>query len=116
MLFKLLIALAIIMILASGPSVTLNKTGISDKELQSITTILDRSLVSYYKNHSGELPDDLSEDVLVVMGLENLDLNNFTYTKTSDNTFRLSVRLSNNQVILSANSDKELPIIEHDAH
>ena len=88
------------------------KNSVSDKEIETMSVILDRSIVSYYTNHFGELPPALNDDVIKIMGLEDMvDLDYFTYTRTSDNTFRLEAKLSTGNV-QSAHSGEALVIIE----
>ena len=109
LIIKFLIALAIVLAMV-GPSPLKSQSmtnSISDKEIETITAILDKSIVSYYVSHSGELPDGLDTDTCIVMGLQHIDLTPFTYTKVDDNTFQLTATLSN-ATITSVNSTKEL--------
>ena len=109
MFIKLLIALAIILVM-TGPlplkSQSMKNT-ISDKEVETMITILDKAVVSYYISHAGVLPAELNSDVRLIMGLENIDITPFNYVKVDDNTFRLQGRLSSGS-IQSANSGVEL--------
>lgn len=109
MLIKLLVAIAVILMM-TGPlpmkSQSL-KASIADKEVETMITILDKSIVSYYVSHAGMLPTEIDEDVRLIMGLENIDMTPFTYVKVDDNTFRLQGRLSSGS-IQSANSGVEL--------
>ena len=109
MLIKLLIAIAVILMMA-GPLPMKSqsmKASITDKEVETMITILDKSIVSYYISHAGNLPSALDQNALVIMGLENIDMSPFSYVKVDANTFRLQGRLSSGN-ILSANSGTEL--------
>lgn len=114
MLIRFLIAMLLIIII-SGTTFYNNdnfKNSVSDKEIETMSVILDRSIVSYYTNHFGELPPALNDDVIKIMGLEDMvNLDYFTYTRTSDNTFRLEAKLSTSNV-QSAHSGEALVIIE----
>ena len=91
MLIKLLIALAIgsIMLSYNGSGTTNIKNSVSDTFLTSNSVMLDKAIVSYYCNHHGALPDKLDADTLIVMGMEDIDLSNFTYTKVSNRQFKI---------------------------
>lgn len=109
MLIKLLVAIAVILMM-TGPLPIKSqsmKASITDKEVETMITILDKSIVSYYVSHAGMLPTELDGDVRLIMGLENIDMTPFTYVKVDDNTFRLQGRLSSGS-IQSANSGIEL--------
>lgn len=113
MFIKLIIALAIVLVMAgplpiNSPSM---KDSVLDKELETMATIIDEAIVSYYVNHAGVLPVNLDVNVLLVMGLEHIDMSSFNYEKVDDNTFKLTARLSNS-ILTSVNSDKELIEIE----
>lgn len=95
-----------------GQSMT---NSISDKEIATLLSILDRSIISYYVSHSGILPDSLGENEQIVMGLQNIDMAPFTYVKVDANTFRLTATLSNGS-LTSANSNTELIAIESDTN
>ena len=113
LIIKFLIALAIMLVMI-GPSPLKSQSmtnSISDKEIFTMITIVDKSIVSYYVSHAGELPSSLDENVRVAMGLENVDLSPFTYVKVDDNTFRLTATLSNS-TLTSVNSNRELIEIE----
>ena len=114
MLIRFLIAMLLIIII-SGTTFYNNdnfKNSVSDKEIETMTVILDRSLVHYYTNHAGELPASLDEDVIKIMGLEDIvDMQYFTYTRTSDNSFLLEAQLTNG-TIRSAHSGEALVEIE----
>ena len=116
MLTRFLIAMLLIIII-SGTTFYNNdnfKNTISDKEIETMTVILDRSLVSYYTNHAGELPAVLDDDVIKIMGLEDIvEPEYFIYTRISENTFRLEAQLSNG-ILRSAHSGEALIEIEPD--
>lgn len=109
MLIKLLVAIAILLVMAGSMPISSQsmKDSITDKEIETMITILDKSIVSYYVSHAGMLPTEIDEDVRLIMGLENIDMTPFTYVKVDDNTFRLQGRLSSGS-IQSANSGVEL--------
>ena len=48
-------------------------------------------------------------NVIKIMGLEDMDVYNLTYTKIADNKFTLAATLSNKSKLYSANSNKDLP-------
>lgn len=110
MLIKLLIALAIgsIMLSYNGSGTTNIKNSVSDTFLTSNSVMLDKAIVSYYCNHHGSLPDKLDADTLIVMGMQDMDLSKFKYTKVSDRQFKLEITLSNSKTITSAHSNTEL--------
>lgn len=113
LIIKFLIALAITLIMV-GPSPLKSQSmtnSIRDKEIETIISVVDKSIVSYYVSHAGELPNSLDHNVRIVMGLENVDLTPFSYTKIDSNSFRLQATLSN-RTITSVNSNKELIEIE----
>ena len=93
----------------NGFSIGSFKSSASDKILESNTAILDKAIVSWYCNHSGVVPDHLDVNVIKIMGLEDMDVNNLTYTKIADNKFTLAATLSNKSKLYSANSNKDLP-------
>lgn len=99
----------IIIISFMSLSITLNKNSITDKELEAHHAILDQAIVTYYKNHAYELPNELTQDTLFIMGLDNIDITKFEYQKTATNSFILTVQLSTSKKITSANSNKLLP-------
>lgn len=110
LIIKFLIALSIMLVMV-GPSPLKSQSmtnSIRDKELETIISIVDKSIISYYVNHSGELPNSLSQDVRVIMGLDRVDVSLFTYTKIDSNTFRLTTTLSSGRVVTSVNSNIEL--------
>lgn len=93
----------------SGISRSFNTT-VNDKELQSMSIILDSAILKYYNNHS-ELPEYIDENILHSMGLDDYDWSKFTYQKVSENQFILTAELSNGTWI-SSYSNKNLPEIE----
>lgn len=109
MLIKLLVAIAILLVMAGPMPISSQsmKDSITDKEIETLITIIDKSIVSYYISHAGNLPSALDQNALVIMGLENIDMSPFSYVKVDANTFRLQGRLSSGN-ILSANSGTEL--------
>ena len=113
LIIKFLIALAIGLVMI-GPSPLRSQSmtnSITDKEISTILAIVDKSIVTYYVSHSGELPDALDANTRVVMGLEHIDLAPFSYSKVDSNTFQLQAALSNG-ILTSVNSNKELIDIE----
>ena len=113
MFIKLIITLAIMLVMAGLLPINSQsmKDSVLDKEIEIMATIIDRAVVSYYVSHTGVLPERLDENVLLIMGLDNIDMSPFSYEKADDNTFRLTARLSNS-TLTSVNSDKELIEIE----
>lgn len=114
MLVRLMLAMALVIMLfgysgMNGFSIGSFKSSASDKILESNTAILDKAIVSWYCNHSGVVPDHLDANVIKIMGLEDMDVNNLTYTKIADNKFTLAATLSNKSKLYSANSNKDLP-------
>lgn len=114
MLTRVILALALAIMLFSGSgingfSISSFKSSIHDKEVETSTAILDKAIVSWYTNHSGVVPDNISADMIKIMGLEDMDVTMFTYTKVADNQFRLVAQLSNNKTLTSANSNRALP-------
>ena len=113
LIIKFLIALAITLIMV-GPSPLKSQSmtnSIRDKEIETIMSVVDKSIISYYVSHAGELPNSLDQNVIVVMGLQNVDLTPFVYTKIDNNSFQLQAVLSS-RTITSVNSNKELVEIE----
>ena len=82
---------------------------VNNKDLETRAAILDTAIVNYYCNHHGFLPAFLDANTLNVMGLSDMNLTNITYTKNSDRSFTLSVKLSTGNV-LTANSGKDLVV------
>lgn len=114
MLVRLMLAMALVTMLfgysgMNGFSIGSFKSSASDKILESNTAILDKAIVSWYCNHSGVVPDHIDVNVIKIMGLEDMDVNNLTYTKIADNKFTLAATLSNKSKLYSANSNKDLP-------
>lgn len=113
LMIKLLISLAIVLVMAgplpiNSPSI---RNSVTDKEVETLTTVIDKSVVSYYVNHAGTLPDALDENVMLIMGLDGIDMDSFTYVKVDDDTFRLIGHLTSGNV-MSANSGIDLMEIE----
>lgn len=114
MLVRLMLAMALVIMLfgysgMNGFSIGSFKSSASDKILESNTAILDKAIVSWYCNHSGVVPDHIDVNVIKIMGLEDMDVNNLTYTKIADNKFTLAATLSNKSKLYSANSNRDLP-------
>lgn len=117
MLYRLLIALILIIILMStgglnGTGIKSMKSNVSDKEIEATIAVLDKAIIAWYTNHSGELPASLDKSVLEIMGLNNLDLTNYTYTKIADNQFNLTAKLSDDSSLSSPHSQKTLVEVE----
>ena len=113
MFIKLIITLAIMLVMAGPLPINSQsmKDSVSDKEIEIMATIIDRAVVSYYVSHTGVLPERLDENVLLIMGLNHIDMSPFSYEKVDDNTFELTARLTNS-TLTTVNSDKELIKIE----
>lgn len=114
MLVRLMLAMALVIMLfgysgMNGFSIGSFKSSASDKILEANTAILDKAIVSWYCNHSGVVPDHIDVNVIKIMGLEDMDINNLTYTKIADNKFTLAATLSNKSKLYSANSNRDLP-------
>lgn len=114
MLVKIILALAIACMFMGGigaaGGITGLKTAIADKQIVSNSAMLDKAIVNWYTSHDYELPESLSKDMLAIMGLHDIDLSKFTYTKLSDNKFRLVANLSGKKTETSVNSDRDLPL------
>ena len=105
MLVRVILALALAIMLFGGSGLSgfgLNsfKNSIKDKELETSTALLDKSIV---------VPEAITTDMIKIMGLEDMDVSQFTYHKLADNKFTLTVKLSGNKTLTSANSNKDLP-------
>ena len=114
MLVRLMLAMALAIMLfgysgMNGFSIGSFKSASSDKILEANTSILDKAIISWYCNHSGVVPDHIDTNVIKIMGLEDMDVSNLTYTKVADNKFTLTAKLSNNKTLSSVNSNKDLP-------
>lgn len=114
MLIRVILAMALAIMLFGGSGlngfgITSFKNSVKDKEIEINTTILDKAIISWYCNHSGEVPDTLNADMIKIMGLEDMDVSPFTYTKVADNQFTLTAKLSNEKTLTSTNSNKTLP-------
>lgn len=117
LIIKFLLAMAIVLAMV-GPVPIKSQSmtnSISDKEITTLLSIVDKSVISYYVSHSGTLPDSLGTNQRVVMGIQHIDMTPFTYTKIDANTFRLTANLSTGS-INSANSNTELITIEPDTN
>lgn len=114
MLVKIILALAIACMFMGGigaaGGITGLKTAIADKQIVSNSAMLDKAIINWYTSHDYELPESLSKDMLDIMGLYDIDLSKFTYTKLSDNKFRLVANLSGKKTETSVNSDRALPL------
>lgn len=114
MLVKIILALAIACMFMGGigaaGGITGLKTAIADKQIISSSAMLDKAIINWYTSHDYELPESLSKDMLAIMGLHDIDLSKFTYTKLSDNKFRLVANLSGKKKENSVNSDRDLPL------
>lgn len=114
MLVKIILALAIACMFMGGigaaGGITGLKTAIADKQIVSNSAMLDKAIINWYTSHDYELPESLSKDMLAIMGLHDIDLSKFTYTKLSDNKFRLVANLSSKKKENSVNSDRDLPL------
>lgn len=114
MLVKIILALAIACMFMGGigaaGGITGLKTAIADKQIVSNSAMLDKAIINWYTSHDYELPESLSKDMLAIMGLHDIDLSQFTYTKLSDNKFRLVANLSGKKKENSVNSDRDLPL------
>lgn len=111
MLIKFMIALVIGFILTSYPEISSKsiRNSISDQTIETNAVILDNAIVAYYCNHHGTLPNALNKDFLVVMGLEDMDISNYTYSKTSDRQFILTAKLSKS-TLTTTHSNQNLVI------
>lgn len=117
MFVRILLAMALAVMLFAGSgidgfSIKSLRSSISDKEIETNTVILDSAIVSWYCHHSGVVPEDLSSDMIQIMGLEDMDVSMFTYKKTADDQFTLTAKLSNKKTLTSPNSNKSLPALE----
>lgn len=114
MLVKIILALVIACMfmggLGSAGSITGLKTAIADKQTVSDSAMLDKAIINWYTSHDYELPESLSKEMLAIMGLYDIDLSKFIYTKLSDNKFRLIATLSDKKTTVSVNSDRDLPL------
>lgn len=63
------------------------KATVIEKEREVTMSMMAHGLSSYYYSHDGEYPDSINKDVLVVMGLQGLDLTGFEYFKNADGTY-----------------------------
>lgn len=114
MLIRIILALVIACMFMGGlgaaGGITGLKTAIADKQTVSNSAMLDKAIVNWYTAHDYELPESLSKEMLTIMGLHDIDLSKFTYTKLSDNKFRLVANLSGKKTETSINSNRDLPL------
>lgn len=114
MLVRIILALVIACMFMGGlgaaGGITGLKTAIADKQIISNSAMLDKAIINWYTSHDYELPELLSKEMLAIMGLYDIDLSKFTYTKLSDNKFRLIATLSDKKTTVSVNSDRDLPL------
>lgn len=114
MLVRIILALVIACMFMGGlgaaGGITGLKTAIADKQIISNSAMLDKAIINWYTSHDYELPESLNKEMLAIMGLYDIDLSKFTYTKLSDNKFRLIATLSDKKTTVSVNSDRDLPL------
>lgn len=108
MLIKLIIALFITLTLSNIgiPKGSIENT-ILEKTMETKMTILDKSILQYFYNHSGTLPKELDENTLKIMGIKDIDVQNYIYNRISDRKFSLKL-ISQNNEITSVHSNIEL--------
>lgn len=109
--------LLLLIICTAGPSISshsLTDTA-KDRSLCNMLVVLDRAIINYYLNHS-DLPEKLDQNILTIMGVENLETSSYTYQKINDRKYSLKANLSNNQQRESANSNVDLPLIEPESN
>lgn len=108
-LIRYVIIFALMAILFNHPGITpktVRQTE-NDKALVTQTTLMDKSLIKYYRMRS-ELPPDLSKETLKEMGIMQLaDDKIWSYTNNGD-SYVLVVQLSNKKYT-SPYSNKTLP-------
>mgnify|MGYP004570509971 CR=1 FL=1 len=63
------------------------KTAVIEKERAVTMSMMTYGLSYYYYSHNKEYPDVINHDVLVIMGLQGLDLTGFEYLKLADGTY-----------------------------
>lgn len=109
MLIKLVVALAIIMAMSHFPGLkTTNlKNSLSDVDTQNALCAIDEGIMRYYYNHSGQLPNSLSDINLKLVGLHDTGWSGFTYS-TSGGKFYLKATLKDGSQANSPNSGKVL--------
>lgn len=90
------------------------RNSVDDNSIKSMSVVMDTAILNYYKNH-GELPSQIDDDTLYIMGLSSYNLTNFTYQKLTDRRFSLTATLSDNTIWRSSYSNTELPEIESEA-
>lgn len=108
-LIRYVIIFALMAILFNHPGITpktIRQTE-NDKALVTQTTLMDKSIIKYYRMRS-ELPPDLSKETLKEMGIMQLaDDKIWSYTNNGD-SYVLVVQLSNKKYT-SPYSNKTLP-------
>lgn len=108
-LIRYVIIFALMAILFNHPGITpktVRQTE-NDKDLVTQTTLMDKSIIKYYRMRS-ELPPDLSKETLKEMGIMQLaDDKIWSYTNNGD-SYVLVVQLSNKKYT-SPYSNKTLP-------
>lgn len=108
-LIRYVIIFALMAILFNHPGITpktVRQTE-NDKALVTQTTLMDKSIIKYYRMRS-ELPPDLSKETLKEMGIMQLaDDKIWSYTNNGD-SYVLVVQLSNKKYT-SPYSNKTLP-------
>lgn len=108
-LIRYVIIFALMTILFNHPGITpktVRQTE-NDKALVTQTTLMDKSIIKYYRMRS-ELPPDLSKETLKEMGIMQLaDDKIWSYTNNGD-SYVLVVQLSNKKYT-SPYSNKTLP-------
>ena len=115
--YKYVIVLILISMLVFGGSSGISpsfRKSVDDNNIKSMSVVLDTAILKYYRNH-GELPVQINENILYIMGLSTYDLTDFTYRKISDKQYSLTATLSDNTVWRSSYSNQELPEIESEA-
>ena len=112
---------------------SLNSSVLDNNNIR-IMSMLDSKIVEYYLNHAdsdsvkvssessglnrvdvvyGILPDSLNKDVLLSMGLDDIDISVFTYKKIDENRFLLTyTKKGDGVVVKSKSSDKPLSRIQ----
>ena len=115
--YKYVIVLFLISMLVFGGSSGISpsfRKSVDDNNVKSMSVVLDTAILNYYRNH-GELPAQIDDDTLYIMGLSTYDLTDFTYQKLSDRRYSLTAALSNNLIWRSSYSNIDLPEIESEA-
>lgn len=107
----------LLLVSSAGPSISSQSltNSAQDQSRCNMLVALDRAIINYYLNHS-ELPEALDHNTLMVMGLNDLDIDTYSYQKISEHKYSLKANLSNNQHRESAYSNYELPLIEPESN